>query len=89
MINAKINGFGAKRWFRGRRVRAAMGHRRSAQVIGEGEEGFFDAVVFGVAMVRVKVLVADPGGSVGGLKEAVERVGRPVAARAIGLDMLP
>jgi len=49
----------------------------------------FDAVVLGVAMVRVKALGVDPGGSVGGLKDAVARLGRPVAASVMGLDMLP
>ena len=49
----------------------------------------FDAVVFGVAMVRVKVLVVEPGGRMGGLNEALARLGSPVAARVMGLDMLP
>jgi hypothetical protein len=31
----------------------------------------------------------DPGGRVGGLKEAVARLGRPVAASVMGLDMAP
>ena len=66
-----------------------MGNKRKAQAIGEELVQLFLAVVLGVAMVRVKVLAVDPGGSVGGLKEAVARLGRPVAARAMGLDMLP
>ena len=71
---------------RGRRVRVAMGINKSAHLI----EGWlvFWAVVFGVAMVRVKVLVVDPGVIVGGLKDAVARLGRPVAARVIGLDIV-
>ena len=60
------------------------------QWVGEGVvlAGLFvKAVVFGVAIVRVKVLM--PGGSVGGLNEAVARFGRPVAARVMALERLP
>ena len=71
----------------GRRARGAMGSNRSAQADGwMGAGCCSEAVVFGVAMVRVKVLVVAPGGRVGGLKEAVARLGRPVAARVMGLE---
>ena len=46
-------------------------------------------MVLGVAMVRVKVFVADPGGTIGGLNDAVAKFGRPVAARVMGLDRFP
>jgi len=39
-------------------------------------------------MVRVKG-PADPGGRVGGLKEAVARFGYPLAASSIGLEIDP
>ena len=52
-------------------------------------ESLPEAVVFGVAMVRVKVLVEEPGGTVGGLKDAVARLGSPVAASVMGLERLP
>ena len=66
-----------------------MGSKRNAQVMVGGAGLALCAVELGVAMVKVKALVADPGGSVGGLKDAVARLGRPVAARVMGLDMAP
>ena len=86
-----MKSFAVMRQLRGRKARIAVGKNRNAQVTGGWVRVglFFSAVVLGVAMVRVKALVMPPGGRVGGLKEAVARLGRPVAARVIGLDMLP
>ena len=66
-----------------------MGNDSNAHVIGEGRGLVFDAVVLGVAMVRVKAFEVAPGGTMGGLNEAFARFGSPVAARVMGLDMLP
>src|ERR1700675_1936085 len=74
---------------RERRVRTARGNDRKAQVRGEWIGLLFDAVVLGVAMVRVNAFDVEPGGTMGGLKEAFARLGSPVAARVMGLDMLP
>jgi len=76
-----------RRW-RGRRVKSAMGHNRNAMVM-EWRCLAMEAVVFGVAMVKVKVFEVEPGGTVGGLNEAFAGLGSPVAARVMGLDMLP
>ena len=51
-------------------------------------EGLF-ATVMGVSTVRVNVALGVPGGMTGGFKEAVARLGRPVAARVMGLERLP
>lgn len=66
-----------------------MGNNRNAQVTGEEGGLRFDAVVLGVAIVRVTEFEIEPGGTIGGLKEAFARLGSPVAASVIGLDMLP
>ena len=74
-----------------RGISAAIGIRRDAQrIFAEVWIALlFFAGVFGVAMVSVKVLVEAPGGRIGGLKDAVARLGRPVAASVIGLDIFP
>jgi hypothetical protein len=64
-----------------------MGLRRNAHMAGECL--LSDALVLGVAIVRVKVFEVAPGGRVGGLNEAFARLGSPVAARVMGLDILP
>jgi len=74
---------------RERRVKTAMGNDRKAQVRGEWIGLLSDAMVLGVAIVRVKEFGVEPGGTMGGLNEAFARLGSPVAARVIGLDMLP
>ena len=79
----------ALRRLRERRAKMAMGHDRNAQVMGEGCGLVFDAVVLGVATVRVTEFEVEPGGTMGGLNEACARLGSPVAASEIGLDMLP
>jgi hypothetical protein len=75
--------------FRERVARSASGLRRRAQSMGFlFAEGLF-ATVLGVAIVRVNVGFVVPGGMTAGLKEAVARLGRPVAARVMGLERLP
>ncbi len=87
--SARVNSLIALRLLRERRVKTAMGNDRNAHVTGEWTGLVFDAVVFGVAIVRVKVFEVEPGGTVGGLNEAFARLGSPVAASVMGLDMLP
>ena len=66
-----------------------MGNDRNVHLTGDARDLVFEAVVFGVAMVRVKEFEVEPGGTMGGLKEAFARFGSPVAARVMGLDILP
>src|SRR5437870_3954013 len=87
--SARVKSLIALRRWRGRRVKSAIGDKRNARVMGGRSGKVLDAVVFGVAMVKVKVFEVEPGGTMGGLKEALARFGRPVAARVMGLDMLP
>src|SRR5216683_1616922 len=70
-----------------RRARLAIGSNRSASA-GGGGAGLLRsrAAVFGVVMVRVKVLGVAPGGRLAGLKEAVAMLGRPVAVRLMALE---
>jgi len=74
---------------RGRKTRGATESNRNAHLMDGWVEALSNSAVFGVATVRVKVLFVLPGGRVGGLKEAMARFGRPVAASVIGLDMAP
>ena len=53
-----------------------MGSDRNAHVTGEWRGLPFDAVVLGVAIVRVTEFEVEPGGTMGGLKEAFARLGR-------------
>src|ERR1700677_1633944 len=87
LMIAKAKSVMLLRGLRGRRMSPAAGNRRRAQKV-EGVGSCLSAVVLGVVMVRVKFGAA-PGGREAGLKEAVARLGRPVAARAIGLARLP
>jgi hypothetical protein len=87
--SGRVQSLIALRLLRERRVKTAMGNDRNAQVRGEGKCLAFDALVLGVAMVRVKAFEVAPGGTMGGLNDAFARLGRPVAASAMGLDMLP
>ena len=70
-------------------MKSARGDSRNASVMGDRRCLPRDAVVLGVAMVRVNEFEVEPGGIVGGLNEAFARFGSPVAARVMGLDMLP
>src|SRR5882757_6374842 len=87
--SARVSSLFVLRLLRGRRVKTAMGDNRNAHFMGEWRDLVLDAVVLGVAIVRVKELEVEPGGTMGGLNEAFARFGSPVAARVIGLDMLP
>ena len=87
--SVRMNSFMALPLWRERRVKTAMGNDRNAHLRGEWRGPGFKAVVFGVAMVKVKVLEVEPGGTMGGLNEAFARLGSPVAANVMGLDMLP
>ncbi len=84
-----MKSFVVMRLRRGRKTRGATGSNRNAQLMDGLLETLSNAAVFGVAMVRVTVLFVLPGGRVGGLKEAVARFGRPVAASVMGLEMAP
>lgn len=78
------------REFRKRRAMPVIGKRRSANRGALVPELAPSAVVCGVLIVRVKAFGVVPGGRLAGLKEAVARVGSPVAAREIGLaSVLP
>jgi len=70
-------------------VKSAMGDNRNAKAMDDWWRLVLDAVVLGVAMVRVNDFEVEPGGTMGGLKDAFARFGSPVAERVIGLDMLP
>jgi hypothetical protein len=86
LSRVRVSSLGA---LRGRVARSASGLRRRAQSIGFlFAEGLF-ATVLGVAIVRVNMEFVVPGRMTGGLKEAVARLGRPVAARVMGLERLP
>src|SRR5260370_300476 len=87
--SARVKSLMALRLVRKRRVKTAMGSDRNAQVVGEGRGLVLDAVVLGVATGRGKEFEAEPGGTVGGVNEGLGRVGSAVAARKMGLDMLP
>ena len=84
-----MKSFVVMRQRRGRTTRVATGNNRNAHLKDGWVGTLSSATVFGVAMVRVKVLFVLAGGRAGGLKEAVARFGRPVAASVIGLDMAP
>jgi hypothetical protein len=71
------------------RTKPASGHTKKAHTRCELDGLLCDAVVFGVVIVIVKALAAAPGGRMGGLKEAVARLGKPVAAKVTGLEMAP
>ena len=85
----RMKNFVGMRLLRGRTTRVATGNNRNAHLRDGWVGALSSAAVFGVAMVRVKVLFVLPGGRVGGLKEAVARFGRPVAASVIELEMAP
>jgi hypothetical protein len=87
--SVRVKRFVVMRQRRGRKTRDVMGSNRNAHLMDGWVGARSNAAVIGVAMVRVKVLFVLPGGRVGGLKEAVARFGRPVAASVIGLDMAP
>src|SRR5437764_10350585 len=85
----RVNSFKDLRRWCGRRVKSARGDSRNASVMGDRRCLPRDAVVLGVAMVRVKDFEVEPGGTMGGLNEALARFGSPVAARVMGLEMFP
>src|SRR5580704_19358493 len=87
--SARTNSLAVLRPLRARRLKTATGDKTNAQVMGEERAPEFDAVVLGVAMVKVNVFDVEAGGTMGGLNEAFARLGSPVAARVMGLDMLP
>src|SRR5437763_16148755 len=74
---------------RGQIVKSASGDKRNAKSMDEWWRLALDAVVLGVAMVKVNEFEAEPGGTMGGLNDAFARFGSPVAASVIGLDILP
>lgn len=89
LSSASVASLIALRRWRRQGVKSAMGDNRNAKAIDELWRLALDAVVLGVAIVKVNEFEAEPGGTMGGLNDAFARFGSPVAASVIGLDILP